>query len=196
MDATSMPEQAHHDEDPMSDLERPRPWWRKIRARVGLRTLMVTVLAAGGGLGWLVHRANVQRRAAAAIAKAGGSVYYDFQLTPGRPLWPGAPSAWPKWLIDAVGVDYFHGVVGFAFGPHARKDADALPTDALMAQVGRLDRLSVINLDNAQGRSLTDADLAHLRGLDRLRRSSSTPRAWATPASPPCPASDGSRCSD
>ena len=52
-----------------------RPWWRSLR--FSLRGLIVVVLIIGGSLGWVVHRARVQRRAVAAIEKAGGTVEYE-----------------------------------------------------------------------------------------------------------------------
>jgi hypothetical protein len=52
--------------------ERPSPHaWRR-RLRLSVRGLMVVVLVTGGGLGWVIHRAQVQRDAVAAIKHAGG----------------------------------------------------------------------------------------------------------------------------
>ena len=149
------------------ESKRSRPWWRKIRMSLSLRMLMVLVLVIGGVLGWVVKRATVQRRAVEAITKAGGQVMYDFQHA-GKPPKPGASSPWPKWLIEAVGVDYFHNVVGVWFPPNGKRDADALSTDALMAYLAQLDKLVSLDLDRARGGSLSDAGFAHVGGLDRL----------------------------
>jgi internalin A len=149
------------------ELKRSRPWWRKIRTSLSLRMLMVLVLVMGGGLGWLVRRATVQRRAVEVITKAGGQVMYDYQYN-GKPPAPGASSPWPKWLVEAVGMDYFHNVVGVWFHPNGKRDADALSTDALMAYIAQLDKLVFLDLDRAQGEPLTDAGFAHVVGLDRL----------------------------
>ena len=45
--------------------------WRRL-FRFGLRGLMIFVLVVGGGLGWIVHRAQVQHDSVAAIRGAGG----------------------------------------------------------------------------------------------------------------------------
>ncbi len=58
-------------------IEPPTTRWRKRPpVRLTVRTLMIFVLVFGGGLGWVVHRARVQRDAAAAIERTGGSVVY------------------------------------------------------------------------------------------------------------------------
>ena len=44
------------------------------RVQSSVRALMALVLALGVGLGWFVHRAQVQRDAVAAILRAGGRV--------------------------------------------------------------------------------------------------------------------------
>jgi internalin A len=146
----------------MDQLPRPRRWWKRLPARLSLRVLMIVVLVLGGGLGWVTHRARVQRDAVAAIEKAGGRVVYDWGWKDGYPAPPGAgaEARWPKWLVDALGPDYFGDVAAV----YLRGDkAD----DALMAHVGRLGRLEYLNLHNCK--SITDAGLAHLRGLTALK---------------------------
>jgi hypothetical protein len=54
-----------------------RPWWRVFRFSV--RALIVLVIAGGVCLGLIVRRAHIQRDAVAAILKARGDVYYDWQ---------------------------------------------------------------------------------------------------------------------
>src|SRR5690242_6517306 len=71
---------------PLGDLLRKR------RRGLSLKMLMLAVLVVGGGLGWIVHKAHVQREAVAAILKAGGRVQFDWEddrhgLAPGRPGW-------------------------------------------------------------------------------------------------------------
>ena len=53
------------------------PAKKRRRFGLSLRALMVLVLILGGGLGWIAHRARVQREAVAAIEKAGGKVDYN-----------------------------------------------------------------------------------------------------------------------
>jgi hypothetical protein len=102
-----------------------RPWWRRPRVRLSLRALMIVVLLIGGGLGWIVHRADVQREAVAAIVQGGGSVKYDWEwsdlrILPNGALVP-APKKrvppWRKWLIDHLGPDYFGDVKEVYVGP-------------------------------------------------------------------------------
>jgi hypothetical protein len=63
----------------------PKPPRRRLRLTLG--AMMIIVLGIAGGLGWVVHRAHVQRDAVAAITKlrrnTRGSVYYDWQYMVG-----------------------------------------------------------------------------------------------------------------
>src|SRR3954449_6386322 len=58
------------------------------RLRLSLGAMMIIVLGIGGVLGWVVHRAHVQRDAVAAITtlrrNTRGSVYYDWQFVAGQ----------------------------------------------------------------------------------------------------------------
>lgn len=141
----------------------PRRFWLSFR----LRTLLVIVLVTGGGLGWLVHRAHTQRDIVAAIVRSGGKAYYDWELreistTSGSSLSPArnAKSRWPKWLLDVVGPDYLDDV------RVVHLDKSDTDTDKVLASVGRLKRLDVLRVSGA---NLTDAGMAHLRGLNSLR---------------------------
>jgi hypothetical protein len=139
----------------MTSQPSSNPWSRYLR--LSLRALIVSVLIIGGLLGWMVHRARVQRDAVAAIQQAGGSVLYDWQRKNGRPD-PNREPLWPKWLVDRIGVDYFGNgsiVVLVRNG-----------SDATLAQAGRLSRLVRLNVTDSP---VTDAGLAHLEGLTDLR---------------------------
>src|SRR5205823_5057141 len=68
------------------------------------------VLVLGGAGGSVVHRAKVQRDAVAAIERAHGHVYYQWQLRDVQIARAGQPR-WPKWLVDRLGVDYFGDVL-------------------------------------------------------------------------------------
>ena len=147
---------------------------------LSLRALMAVVLVVGGGLGYTVHRANLQRDVIASLKAGGAYVGYDWEWDGDRPLYKSRPWA-PDWLIKRVGIDYFGHVysVGLTEG-----------TDALLADVARLSRLAHLNtfglgitdaglaqlarlpgLDSLtlSETSVTDAGLARLRGLTRLR---------------------------
>jgi hypothetical protein len=118
----------------MPDQAKPvaRPWQRFLRFTV--RGLIVLVLVIGGGLGWLVRSARIQREAVAAIEKARGGVSYDWEWSNGKSIRGGKPSA-PQWLVNLIGVDYFgHVTLVVLFDSNT-------PGDAALDRVGRLTRL-------------------------------------------------------
>jgi internalin A len=138
---------------------------RPIRLRMSVRVLMMLVLLVGGVMGWWVHRARVQRDAVAEILRARGKVHYDWEVSyvPASAMYQPNPSGkplWPRWLITRLGPDYFSDVKVVRLGPD---DADAV-----MAAVGRLKTLGSF-IANSRHVKLTDAGLAHLRGLAQLR---------------------------
>lgn len=47
--------------------------------RFSLRVMMILVLVVGGGLGWIVRHARIQREALAGVKRAGGTAWYDWQ---------------------------------------------------------------------------------------------------------------------
>jgi hypothetical protein len=123
--------------------------------RLGVRWLIVVVLAIGAGLGWTVRSAHVQREAVAAIQEAGGMVYYDVRWSSGKNVPAGEPWA-PRWLVKLIGVDYFGRVTVVWFPGHT--DLEVLP-------VGRLTGLERLNLGDS---TVSDAGIAHLNGLSDL----------------------------
>jgi internalin A len=139
----------------METLKR-RPWWSYLR--LSMRSLLFLVLVLGAGLGWMVHLARVQRDAVEAIVKAGGSVYYDWELSSNGVPNPNGKLWWPGWLVDRVGVDYFS-TVRQAF--LIERDLDGVAV-----HVGRLGQLERLYLT---GPSMTDARLVHIEGLTKLR---------------------------
>src|SRR3954464_5464217 len=101
----------------METPEPPPPHTRSRRPhlRITVQALMILVLVLGGGLGWLVNRANCQRDAAATIERQGGNAVYDWQLPTmqwgraGRRVptkKPNAPPAWKQWVAARLGPDY------------------------------------------------------------------------------------------
>src|SRR4051812_9204702 len=77
------------------------------RFRLSVRVLMLLVLALGGGLGWIAHRARVQREAVEVIRRAGGSVGYNRPWSSGAtPISQPKPPG-PPWLRRLLGPDYF-----------------------------------------------------------------------------------------
>ncbi len=142
-------------------MQGPSPTQRRcyrIPVHLSVRALMVLVLILGGGLGWVVHRARVQRDAVAAIERAGGSVSYFWNWDAPNTARGRAIPPWLRPLVNTLGPDYFAGVDDV-------RPSDQLD-DALMAHVGRLHGLRTLQIFG--GRSLTDTGLVHLKGLKRL----------------------------
>ncbi|QDV38837.1 leucine-rich repeat domain-containing protein [Tautonia plasticadhaerens] len=149
-----------------------RPRWRRLVPRLSVRMLLVLVLVIGGGLGWVVHSARVQREAVEAIRRAGGSVQYDWQVEAERAalkngmggmgggflVLPDAEPPWPRWLVDRLGVDFFGSVV--------EVDVIGGGSDALLAHIGRLDRLDHLRFLDSD---VSPAGLSRLRTLSRLK---------------------------
>ena len=70
--------------------------------RFRLRTLLTVVTLAAVWLGWLVHQAQRQRRAVAALRACGLRVSYDFQDD------PAADGAIHRWIRGWAGDDLLH----------------------------------------------------------------------------------------
>ena len=139
------------------DTPTRRPVWSYVRFSV--RGLIVVVLLIAVTLGRIVHPAHVQRDAVAAIARAGGTVDYDWQIgSNGRRL-PN-PKPWaPKWLVDQVGIDHF--------GHVARINLLKRGFDRDLISIGHLSQVWNLSLDFSP---VTDDGLAHLEGLVELER--------------------------
>jgi hypothetical protein len=159
---------------------RSRSWWH--RARLSVRGLIVVVLLIGGGLGWFVRKARIQREAGEALSSRGAFVYYDWQFKDGH-ITDGRPPA-PEWLVRRIGVDYFGKIIYVDFPQivspiKTGKEPiylgqtggcmitfDTIVADADLLYLRDLDRLEILNLNNAP---IGDAGLAHIMGLSRLR---------------------------
>ncbi len=162
-------------------VTRKKRWWRYLR--LSMRGLIVLVLLTGGGLGWLIRAARIQREAVAALEKCGCAATYDWQVNDGKPVPGGRPWA-PHWLVDRLGVDYFGHVTDVTVihsmgdGPKAAIAPICRLTgvqgihvfappfgDAELAGLRGLRSLSVLNLG---GSHVSDTGLAHLKGLTNL----------------------------
>ncbi len=131
--------------------------WRRV-LRLSLRSLLVVVLVIGAWLGWIVHKARVQRDAVAAIRKLQGTVRYDWERKDGRAISNGKPWG-PRWLVDQIGIDYFGHVT------QVRVVAVHELSDAELIQISHLTGLEELDLHRSR---VTDASLAHLEGLTDL----------------------------
>jgi hypothetical protein len=130
--------------------------WRRY-ARFSVRGMTVSVLLIGIGLGWMVRSirsAQIQRDAVVAITNAGGFVRYDWE-------WPAGEHWAPRWLVDLVGASYFGNVIAVEFDPASTA------TDETFEHVGRLTELRGLDLRKL---NVSDAELAHLKGLTKLSR--------------------------
>ncbi|MCI0360965.1 MAG: hypothetical protein L0211_21000 [Planctomycetaceae bacterium] len=161
-----------------------------LRAFLGGVTLFCILLA------WQLHRAKQQKEAVAGIRAAGGWVHYDYERPDSlvTSIDPQARPWEPKWLLTLVGIDFFHDVVEvnmvYEGDGQERQDNTKPPVniapqlahfprlrwllisgpfidDEGMAAVGRLKRLE--SFYQWDGQHITDAGVAHLRGMPRLK---------------------------
>jgi hypothetical protein len=139
------------------EMDTPKKHRWSNRVRISLGAFLALVLVIGGCLGWLVRSGQIQRDAVAAIRRAGGQVWYEWEYQNGR-FYTADHCPWPKWLVDHVGVDFLGNVIRVDFwkrGP-----------DADLAHVGNLGRLEELILIDSP---VTDSGLAHLRRSTTLK---------------------------
>lgn len=141
--------------------------------RFSLRTLLLFVTITSVGFGYLavkVRQAERQRAAVGAIRKAGGLIYYDYQMVAvgkaiGSPKPPG-----PAWLRKCFGIDFLadvkhvHIVSGLTSGPNQPVSVNF--TDAELVHLQELAKLEGLGLGYTD---VTDAGLVHLQGLTQLK---------------------------
>ncbi len=137
-------------ETDMRTLPRSRwQFWQRF-ASLPMRLLFGVVVAIGALFAWLAYRAHSQRVIVAAIEKAGGKVWYDFEVpdasaTVARSIVISPSTGWlfyawewiknlpqnlrmgpdsgPRWLLDWLGPDYFGHVAWVSLTSRA-SDAD------------------------------------------------------------------------
>jgi internalin A len=135
----------------------PKTWRRRLR--ISVRGLMVLVLITGGGLGWVIHRAKVQRDAVAAIKRVGGHIGYSWQRSKGTWVFPLPKSPWPDWVRGKLGPDFFDSVT-YVYLQGEQCDDESLQATCRLPW---LEELTVLNT------SVTDAGAEDLRQLKNLR---------------------------
>jgi hypothetical protein len=181
--------------DTASSAAPAKPVRRRWGLRFSLRTFLGLVTIFCIVLAWRLHRAKVQREAVKAIQDAGGWVHYDYQVGDARAVTndPQARPWEPRWLLDMVGIDFFHDVTevnmvyneeggsrrdnnrGINIGPQLAHFPrlrvllvkDHILDDAGMAHVGRMKRLESLYFWDAT--KITDAGAKHLQDMPRLR---------------------------
>jgi hypothetical protein len=119
---------------------------------MSLRALMLLIVVVAGWLGWICHRARVQREAVAAIERAGGQVWFNWQLKNGV-----VTGGEPGWLRRRLGPGFFEEV----------KDVQGFSKvgDALMPHVGHLHHLDSLAI---AGCDVTDEGVKQLAQLSEL----------------------------
>jgi hypothetical protein len=163
----------------------PRPIKRRwYRVRLSVRAMIILVVVLGCWLGWVVHRARVQRGAVNAVMRPGGRgtvVLYDWEYKDGNYV-PNGKLRWPRWLVEFVGVNYF-GTVSRVFLAQHGSDADlsqiaalypleelvftqSSPTDDGLAHLEGLTQLRYLDLSKS---GVTNAGMSHLKGLTSVR---------------------------
>src|SRR5688500_11501631 len=61
-------------------------------------------------LGVVFHRVREQARLVSIVKASGGRVFYDFHEVDSK-LFVDLQSQTPAWLLDSLGVDFFHDVI-------------------------------------------------------------------------------------
>jgi len=166
--------------------------------RFRLRTLLLAFTAVSVWLGFHAHSTRIQRQSVASIVKYGGWIRYDFQFPTGEFSYKGfdpkARSLVPSWLLDRIGVDFFHDVVQVSLNysedsgkreeNHNSSDdalqylhgfpdlrvlllSDTQASDTSMRHLADLNNLEYLFMWDVT--NVTDAGVAHLRDLKKLR---------------------------
>jgi len=146
-------------DDQVITPQRPRR-----RFKLTLRLTMALILILGAGLGWVVHRARVQREAVKTVLKGSGMVGYNGQIYGMGPKKVATRPIGPLWLRKALGPDVYDSVtsVGFGFGSPLKM------TDETFRAIGRLDRVEGLSLQGAHFSGVSREAMAEIRTLDRL----------------------------
>ena len=130
--------------------------WRRF-TRLSVRS-MIVVVVIGGGLGWLVRGARIQREAVAAIEWRGGRVNYEWDYRSADSVMHGSPWA-PRRLVNRVGADYFGSVTIVT-----HNECSISATE--LVEISHLKRLETLLMASS---GLADGDLLPLKSLRKLR---------------------------
>jgi hypothetical protein len=120
---------------------------------------MALVLIVVGGLGWVIHRAHVQRDAVAAIQRVGGHVGYSWQRSKGAWISPPPKPPGPEWVRRTLGPHFLE-TATYVFLQGEECDDESLRA---ACRLPWLEELGVVDT------SVTDASAEDLRHLTNLR---------------------------
>ncbi len=67
-------------------------------------TFMLVTFVIGALFAWAAYRVRPQRESATALGERGGQVRYDPRYSRNQ------EPKWKNWVVDRVGIDYFHNV--------------------------------------------------------------------------------------
>lgn len=144
------------------------------RLRFSIRTLLLLLTAFSVWLGLNVRSAREQEKAVRQIREYGGWVRYDFQFSQGGYAYenfdPNAKTWVPNWLLEQVGIDFFHSVVevNLVFSEDSgEREENGNFSDAVVANISKLGNLRNLLVTETQ---VTDGSMRHLAELKRLER--------------------------
>lgn len=143
---------------------RPRRSWRQFSLRT-LLLAMVTLATLLGVFAMRLERARKQAAAVVAIQRLGGTITYDFECKPasryGLEFVTGSKSPVPTWLIDRLGLDFFHSVVNVDLNQRFLGDED-------IKKLPDFPNLLGLNLRRSQMGNSGAAAIAHYQSLKSL----------------------------
>ena len=145
-----------------------------LRFRFSLKALLVLFVALSVWLGLYVRKVRHQQAVVRAIQEFGGWVRYDFQCPMGtwkdRDFNPSAESGIPSWLLDQLGIDFFHDVVrvNLDWSDDSRVHVwNKNPSDAVLQCLPSLPSLRALRLTGTQA---SDAGLYFIGKLKYLEQ--------------------------
>jgi hypothetical protein len=144
--------------------------WRRW-LRISVRGLMILVLIVATGLGWVIHRARVQRDAVAVIKRVGGHVGYSWQRAKGAWISPPPEPRGPDWLRRTLGPDFLD-TATYVFLQGEQCDDESLRA---ACRLPWLEELSIVHTGVTDASAEDIRHLTNLRSLD-LRLNRITPR--------------------
>lgn len=147
---------------------------RKI-LRFRLRTLLLLVTILSVWLGLHVRSVQIQRNAVVAIQKYGGWIRYDFQYPTGdyspQAFDPKARSPIPAFVLERLGVDFFHAVVMVSLNyseDSGKREENPNRSDVALEIIPSFPKLSVLLLQESQASDESMRYLAELKNLEYL----------------------------